>query len=547
MIIGALTWITKEGELVLKNDIVHSRVIHQVLKEKAAQHGNRDFFYFGDKAFGYEDFDGESDRVAAGLQSLGVVKGDKVAIMLGNCPEFLFLWFGISKLGAVEVPINTAHRGEILAYQLAKADCRLLAVEAGLLERLAPVIKDLPGLERLIILGLPREEAPLPDRPSLEYRRLVANDGQFAQPEIRWHDPYAISYTSGTTGPSKGVVLPQNYALAMGEYVISFAEYTEKDCLYNALPLFHGNAQVLSTMPALMSGARMVLGSRFSASAFWQEVKRYNCTAFNYIGMILPILLQAEPRAGDTENPLRLLVGGGCPPELFEVVEKRFGVTIVEGYGMTEIGPPLANPPGQRKTGTIGKRIEGYRIKVVDDEGVEVKPGQAGELLVRPEKPYTMMLEYYKMPQETVEAWRDLWFHTGDYVMEDDEGYFRFIDRKKDALRRGGENISSYEVEKIILGHTAVMECAAIAVKSELAEDEVMVCLSLKPGSSLTAEQLLDYCQDKMAYFMAPRYVRFMEALPKTPTMKVQKNTLRQHGITPDTWDRLKAGYQVRR
>ncbi|MCF8120669.1 MAG: AMP-binding protein [Deltaproteobacteria bacterium] len=530
-----------------KGDITRCRVIHHVLRQKAREFGNRPFLYFEDRTFGYEELDAASDRAAAGLLALGLRMGDKVALMMGNRPEFLFMWFGISKVGAVEVPINVAHRGDILTYMLDKADCRVVIAEAAFLDQLAPAIEGLSKVERLVILDDPGEKKASLTTLWVDFRKLMDNDGSYQAVDVTWADPFAILFTSGTTGPSKGALMPHNYALFMGELVMGFAEYTESDCLYNALPLFHGNAQLLSAMPALMSGARMVLARRFSASRFWSEVEKYQCTAFNYIGSIIPILLKAAPKAEDSRNPLRIMVGGGCPEDLFGVVEARFGLSLVEGYGMSELGLPLGNGPGQHKRGTIGKPTPGYQVKVVADNGLEVSPGILGELLVRPEKPYTMMLEYYRMPEETVEAWRDLWFHTGDYVVEDPEGYFRFVDRKKDALRRGGENISSYEVEKIINSHPAVRDSAAIAVKSELAEDEVMVCLELSPDAGLTPEALLDYCQECMAYFMVPRYVRIMETLPRTPTLRVQKAVLRREGITADTWDRVKTGYEIRR
>ncbi|OQY50779.1 MAG: hypothetical protein B6240_01040 [Desulfobacteraceae bacterium 4572_87] len=523
------------------------RTIHGVLKEKVAECGSREFFYFKDQAFTYEDLDRASDRVAAGLQKAGIGKGDKVAIIMGNRPEFLFAWFGLSKLGAIEVPVNTAHRGDLLTYMMDKSDSRLLVMEAGFMDRVAPVLKDLPKLERLVVLSENGESVLSSDIPVLDYRQATDNDGAFEAPLVTGSDPFAIMFTSGTTGPSKGSLMPQNYALFMGKVCTETAAYTEADCLYNTLPLFHGNAQLLSTMPALMSGARMVLAERFSASRFWPEVKKYGCTEFNYIGGILPILLKAEPRSDDGDNSLRLMFGGGCPPHLFEEVETRFGVTLLEGYGMSEIGLPLLNTLKDRKIGTCGKAAYGCDVKLVDDYGMEVGPGVPGELLMRTQEPFTMLLEYYKMPEKTVEAWRDLWFNTGDYLIMDEEGYFQFVDRKKDALRRRGENISSQEVEKVISGHSAVLESAAIGVKSEMSEDEVMICVTLKPGETLTPEALLDFAQERMAYFMVPRYVRFMDQLPKTPTEKVQKAVLRETGVSPDTWDREAAGYEVKR
>ena len=529
------------------SDVIHNRVIHRVLRQKVEQYGNRDFFHFKDETFGYKDFDDESDKVAAGLQAIGIGKGDKVAIVMGNRPEFLFLWFGLSKLGALEVPINTAHRGSLLSYMLDKADCRLVVAESQFLDRLTPVFKDLPKVETVAVLGDGNGKLPDLDKPTLDYARIIDNDGRYEKTEISWFDPYAIMFTSGTTGPSKGALMPQNYALFMGEVICEAGQYTEQDRLYNALPLFHGNAQVLSAMPALMSGARMVVAEKFSASSFWEDVKRYGCTEFNYIGGILPILHKADPKPDDADNPIRIMMGGGAPPDLFEPFEQRFGLRLVEGYGMSEMGLPFMSSYTESKPGTCGKPRPDYQVRLVDDNGLEVTPGRVGELIIRPLKPYSLLLEYYKMPEKTVETWRDLWFHTGDYMREDEEGFFHFVDRKKDALRRRGENISSYEVEAVINAHPAVLESAAVPVKSELGEDEVMVCLTLKAEQELPPENLIAHCEEGMAYFMVPRYLRFMESLPKTPTERVQKYKLREEGVTPETWDREKAGYKLKR
>ncbi len=214
---------------------------------------------------------------------------------------------------------------------------------------------------------------------------------------------------------------------------------------------------------------------------------------------------------------------------------------------MSEIGIPLLNTPQARKPGTCGKVLPDYAVRLVDDNGAEVGPDTAGELLIRPLKPYCMLLEYYKMPEKTVEACRDMWFHTGDYLYYDQEGFFHFVDRKKDAIRRRGENISSYEVEKVINSHPAVRESAAVAVKSELGEDEVMVCLSCREGKQVTPFDLIAYCEEHMAYFMIPRYLRIMQELPKTPTQRVKKYELRDQGVTTDTWDRERAGYKLKR
>ncbi|MCD4676031.1 MAG: AMP-binding protein, partial [Desulfobacula sp.] len=243
------------------NDAALEMNIHGILKEKVKQYGEREFFYFQDKTFTYSDLDIESNKVAKGLQSLGIQKGDKVAIIMDNRPEFLFLWFGLSKLGAIEVPINTAHKGDLLVHMIDTAQCCLMVVESSYLDRVEPVLKDLPSIEKIVVLNDDEAIVPHLNKKTFDYHTEIENDGVFKKIDVLLSDPFAIIFTSGTTGPSKGSLMPQNYALFMGRVCMECCEYAEDDCLYNTLPLFHGNAQFLSTMPALMSGARMVKGS----------------------------------------------------------------------------------------------------------------------------------------------------------------------------------------------------------------------------------------------------------------------------------------------
>lgn len=513
----------------------NAQTLPELLAERVARYGNREFMHFGQDVFGFEDIVTISQKIAKGLQDQGVKKGDKVALMMSNRPEFLFSWFALSMLGAVEVPINTAHKGTLLSYLLAQSETRLLLADAQFQAQLKPILSELPELQQLIILDDDIEDLA---KPCIHFNKLLDNQGDYTKPQLSAEDPIAIMFTSGTTGPSKGAVVPQQYPLSMGTIVASCAAYTEADCLYNALPLFHGNAQFLSTIPALLSGAKMVLAKRFSASSFWSDIRHYGCTEFNYIGGILPILLKAEPSAEDRNNSLRVMVGAGAPKDLSAEFEQRFDLKLVEAYGMSEIGIPITNFINHRKLGSCGYQHPDYDVILMTDEGKKAEVNQPGELLIRPKKFNGMMLEYYRMPEKTIEAWSNLWFHTGDYLMQDEDGCFYFLDRKKDALRRRGENISSYEVEKEINSHPDVLESAAIAVKSELGEDEVMVVVCTRPDAQLSAPQLIDHCQANMAYFMVPRFVRFIEQMPKTPTERIQKFELRQQGVTADTFDR---------
>lgn len=516
---------------------LNSRTVHGIVEELASAKADDVFLFFDDESYTYADINNEASRVAAGLQKLGVEKGEAVAIMSSNRPEFLFAWFGLSKLGAVQVPINTAHKGELLHYLLQQSDTVALIIEAAFLERFTGLYSKLPKLKSVIVLDDAGEAASVPVS-ALAWTKMVRNDGAYAPVEVSGADPAAMMFTSGTTGPSKAAVVPQNYQIVMGETIAKMGGYSPADRLFNALPLFHGNAQTLSTMPALISGASMVLSRRFSASSFWGDVRKHQCTEFNYIGSILSILLKAPASPDDGDNPIRVMIGAGASKSVAEAFEARFNVRLIESYGMSEIGVPLVGSAENRKLGSCGRRNPDYEILLVDDDGVEVGPNTPGELLVRPNRSNAMMLEYYGMPEKTVEAWRDLWFHTGDYLQRDEDGFYYFVDRKKDALRRRGENISSFEVERIIGGHEAVFECAAVAAQSELGEDEVMVCITLQPGASLEPMELVAFCEERMAHFMAPRYIRILDKLPKTPTERVQKFILRQQGVTADTFDR---------
>lgn len=524
------------------------RTLHGMLEWRARRQPDAPWVWFRERVISYGELDAEADRVAAGLAALGVSRGTKVAVMMANRPEFLAAWFGLSKLGAVEVPLNTAHRGYLLSYLLRQADCEALIVEGAYAERLSQALASdaeaVPRLRRIVVLDGDPGGLALPGRDVLSWDSLMSNDGRFERPQVRWNDAMGIQFTSGTTGPSKGAVLPHNYAVQTAESVCAIAGYRADDCLYNALPLFHGNAKFLSAAPSLLAGTRMVLGERFSARTFWDDVRRHGCTEFNYIGSILAILLKAQPRDDDADNPLRLLFGAGATPEVHGAFERRFGVRLLEGYGMSEIGLVLVSDLDEPRPGSCGRPHPDYEVTLIGDDGAPVGDDTPGELLVRPRRPWSTLLEYYRMPEKTVEAWQGLWFHTGDTLVRDGDGFYRFIDRKKDAIRRRGENISSFEVERLVGSHPAVLEAAAVPVSADLGEDEVMVCVVRKPGERLEAPALLQHCRAVMADFMVPRYIRFVDALPKTPTEKVQKFVLREEGVTPDTWDREQGGIE---
>lgn len=509
-----------------------AQTIHGLLDQQAARYDNAPFLTFREERHSFADLDAMSRRAAAGLAAMGVAKGDRVALMLDNCVEYLALWFGLSRLGAVEVPLNTGHRGAVLSHMLRLSKARVIVIEAGLIPAFEEAAVELNQPPRMVVRGRGHVESAV----SLD--ALMTTRDALPEVAVSPRDPYAIMFTSGTTGLSKGALMPQGYALNAARQICEATGYGEADCLYNALPLFHGNAQVLSTLPALMAGARTVLCDRFSASRFWDDIRAHGCTAFNYIGTILSVLMKAPESAADRDHPLRVMMGAGAGKGLFEAFEARFGVSLIEGYGMSEIGVPITSDPDRKRPGSCGRQTTQYDLMLVDRHGQPVTaPDTPGELLVRPRRPNGMMIEYVEMPDKTVEAFRDLWFHTGDLLQCDADGFWYFVDRDKDALRRRGENISSFEVERVINEMSEVAECAVIPVPSDLGEDDVMVCVVPRDGAEVTGAAVRAHCHGRMADFMLPRYVRVLPALPKTATARVEKHKLKAEGVTADTWD----------
>ncbi|MGW1420035.1 AMP-binding protein [Bradyrhizobium manausense] len=524
------------------------RTLGQILRRKAADNPDKTFVVFKDSRWTYAEFDRWVDRISRGLVKLGATRGSKVAVMLPNCAEFVGVWFACARIGAIEVPVNTNLRGPLLKHVVGHSDSEILVASVEHLGEIGKVVGDLPALASIVLCG--EEKVNLPGAPSLRqmlFTEIEDEDSSPFQHDVEPWEPLAIVFTSGTTGPSKGAVLSHEYFWWFGERSCELRKMTDSEVLYTCLPLFHANAQVLTTMPALLRGQTAVLDAQFTASGFWDRIRSFGATQFNYIGGMIPILMKQPERPEDAENPIRIALGAAAPGNQWEAFETRFGLRLVECYGQTENCVATVNPLEVTRIGSIGKAEWGYEMRVIDDHGHEVPDGTIGEFVVRPQWPGIMMLGYYKMPEATLEALRNLWFHTGDYGSRDKDGYFYFMDRKKDAIRRRGENISAYEVEVVVNSHAAVIESAVFAVPSDVGEDDVMVTVVLKDGMTPTAAELLQYCEENLAYFALPRYVEFAEELPKTPTYKVEKYKLRQRGVTPATWDREKAGYKLKR
>jgi crotonobetaine/carnitine-CoA ligase len=526
------------------------RVLTHIIEDKARQYPHHVVFQFRDTPITLGQLNEQINKAANGFLALGVKQGDKVAIMLPNCPEFLYAWFGLNKIGAVEVPINVALKGNGLAYQIVQSDSVALVADVEYLDRLPEVVDELKSVRHAAFVNTAGTRTALPKWPRIEtlwFKELT--DRPAGTPKIRVHyrELATILYTSGTTGVSKGVEMSHHYWYDIWSEAVKYARYTEDDVLYTGLPFFHGNAQGITIGPAILADAKAVIVERFSASQLWDDCRRYECTEANYIGGIIPILLKQPPRDDDADNPVRLMVGAAAPAEEWHAFQRRFNTKLLEVYGMTECYCCLASPYDAPRAGSCGQAITGWDVRIVDDDDNDCPPDVPGEFIARSNKMWVGTTGYYKKPDATLELFQNGWIHTGDLGRRDADGYFYFVDRKKQAIRRRGENISSFEVESVIGAHAAVLESCVVGVPSEVGEEEVKAVVVLKPGRQVTPEELIRWCEPRMAYFAIPRYIAIRDSLPKTPSERVEKFKLKAEGITADCWDREKAGVVLQR
>ena len=492
---------------------------------------------------GYAEAPAAAARWAALLARHGVRRGDRVALMAGNRIEFVTLVLGCAWLGAVAVPLNTATRGMQLRHMLANSACTLLIADESACVALSGLeARDLP-LREVWLLDAPTQTPALPV--SWRVRPALPQEGVSAA-DLAPGDTLAILYTSGTSGVSKGVCCPHAQFYWWGRLTARNLEIGAGDHLYTTLPLFHTNA-LNACFQALLTGATLTCDARFSVSRYYERLAQTGATVTYLLGAMVPMLLSRAPDPGERAHRCRIALAPGVPERFHAQFSARTGIGLLEGYGSTETNFAIGGTLDTQRAGTMGRVAPEFEACVADVHDEPVKDGEPGELLLRPRVPNAIATGYFAMDAQTVQAWRNLWFHTGDRVVRDGDGYFRFLDRMKDAIRRRGENISSYEVEQVLLAHPAIAAAAVYAVRSELAEDEVMAAICWRAGEQVEPAAVLDFCQPRMPYFAVPRYLRLMRDLPRTENGKVRKFTLREEGVTADTWDREAVGYRVTR
>jgi crotonobetaine/carnitine-CoA ligase len=511
-----------------------------MLMRQAERHGDKPLVTAGNISWTYAQAAAAAARTAGALQTAGIGAGDRVAIICSNRIEFLGLLLGCGWLGAVAVPINVASRGPQLQHMLSNSRARLLVMETDHAENLGLLDPGALALEAIWTIGPSGE---------LRFGRIVPTTMPLqtqatAPATMKPSDLWMILYTSGTTGPSKGVGCPHAQYFWWGVNSATLLGVQSDDVLCTSLPLFHTNA-INTFFQALLTGASVAYEKRFSASGFFPALARQRATVTYVLGAMVPILLSRPESAEEHAHATRIALAPGVPAQFHAEFTRRTGIRLIDGWGSTETNFVLGTTVERQQPGLMGPTFEGFQARVVDDQDNELPDGTAGELIVRADEAFAFSTGYFGAPEKTVEAWRNLWFHTGDRVVRQPDGYFRFVDRLKDAIRRRGENISSFEVEQVLLSHPAIANAAVFPVPSPLAEDEVMAALVLHPGAELMPADLIAYCAPRLPYFALPRYLEFMRELPMTENGKVQKYKLRERGITAQTWDGGPTGHKA--
>lgn len=517
---------------------LEARTVPNLLRSAAGRRPDAPFLHFRGENWTFKEVDRKANQFAHLLGTIGIGAGDKVAIFLPNRAEWVFAWFGCAKANVAYVPINTEYNGDILAHQLGKAEVAAVVIDAQFVGRIVNVREHLKTLRTLIIVGDSEIEPATGDFGHIAFTAIDRCDDSDPDIPVAHYDAHAIAFTSGTTGPSKGALAPNSHAVTFALDTVRTMSLQDGEKIYNSgMPLFHSLATWMGLLPALITCSEYMLLEKFSASRFWPDVHAFGATAALGVFTLPPILMKQPPHEDDGRVTLKRFI----VTQHNEQFEQRYnGCRLLNTYGQTETGCVTFTPYGEApRPGSCGRiNDETFEVRIVDDHDNECPVGEPGEITVRPKLPYVMMTEYYNMPAETNAAFRNLWFHTGDRGKIDADGYMYFVDRKKDAMRRRGENISSYEIESVINRHPAVLECAVVAVPSPFGEDDLKAVVVVKPGEVVSHLALWAFFEEHMPRFWVPRYIEFRDALPKTPNQKILKYQIRDQGILGDCMDR---------
>jgi crotonobetaine/carnitine-CoA ligase len=517
--------------------------IRDLLERRARDDGARPFCLQGDAVVTFGALDQAVRRLAGGLARLGVAPGDRVAVVLPTHLDHICAFLALARLGATQVPINVHLKGLGLRFPLEHSEARVVVADARCAAELDPILRE-PGAVEAVVWhgGMPAagraraarfedllDESPGPPPAAAAAEHLVS-----------------ITYTSGTTGAPKGVMMTDAMYGAAARTAGLLADLRPGDVLLFWEPLYHiGGSETI--LASLQHGVPIALVERFSASAFWAEARRYGATHIHHLGGIMGLLMKQPARDDDARNPVRISWGGGAPPQIWEAFERRFGLQIREAYGLTE-GASFTTVNLAGRVGSVGTPVDHFEVRIVGDDGAPLGPGQVGEIVQRGREPDLLTPGYLKDPERTAATLKDGWLHTGDLAYADADGYFYLVGRKKDSVRRRGENISAWEVERVVNLHPEVEESAVIGVPSDLfggGDEEIKLFVKRTPGAGLDPLALVRWCERHLAYFQLPRYVEFVEAFPKTPSERIRKDVLSRSVAA--SWDLEQSGYRPRR
>lgn len=517
----------------------HQWTFPAIVRIQSERHGAALLCSFDDgQSLSFRGFDEQTDRLASAFADLGIGPGDRVMAMLRNGREFLVALVATHKRGAIFVPVNTELRGAFLDHQVRNTEPRLVIVEKDLRSSFDGL--DMPSVGTTVAVG---EAEALPATTLKAFEALCSTPARDAdRVEVTPYDPGMIIFTSGTTGPAKGVLMPHAHCFFYALSAARATGLTSVDRMFISMPMFHGTALLLQFYSALLAGIPSFVVNRFSASTWLDEIRACGATVTYAVGVMPEFIFKQPPRPDDADNPLRLSWSVPVSDSWAPAFEKRFSMRILQGYGMTEFSVPvwgdLADPV---RSGCAGRVVDDFfEVRVVDPETDEpLDVGKIGEIVVRPKEPGVFMAGYWRMPERTVEAWRNLWFHSGDAGYFDTEGRLFYVDRIKDRIRRRGENISAFEIEEVISSHPEVEQCAVVGVRTADAggEDEIMAFVVAKGGATDPAA-LLAWCESRMPRFAMPRFVEYVSEIDRTASGKVRKQALRDRGPGQGTFDR---------
>jgi len=522
-------------------DWIKDVTFSNILRHQAHARGDKVFLNNlpDGRTYTYREVYKQTNRIANGLIAQGVGKGTHVASVLKNSPEQMFLGFALGVIGAVAIPLNPASHSSQLEYFLSQADAEVVCVSDELLAGVLAVIGK-TAVRQIIVVQEGDTELPEAGIDLIEFSQLLAGSEEEPGIDVRYSDLAAIKFTSGTTGPSKGNVFCQSAYLQFSMTLMERLGANEKDIYYVCFPLYHASGWNAAVLTMLQLGGGVALTRQFSATNYLEEARRSKATLFNLLSVGDFLLSQPESES-DRDHSLRVGLAAPMPARAAEF-ERRFGAKLVGAYGLTDFTCVFTLSPEEsaHKRTSTGRAHDNVDVKLVDEEDFEVPVGATGELLVRHKYPWMSASGYYKMPEATLESRSDLWFRTGDRFYKDEDGFFYFVDRKKDSIRRRGENISSYELETVILRHPSVAEAAALGIPCETGEDDVAVALVLKEQAVVSERELIAYCTENMPRYMVPRYLHVVQALPRTTTGKVEKYKVKEVMVRDreQLWDR---------